>query len=210
MQVADEKINNNRQKLLVYSSIFALFFLIDLYFLFLAQKIDLATVDLGRHLKNGENILLKNFGVLFKNFYSYTYPDYPFTNHNWGGGLIFFLIFKIGNFVGLHLFFIIVSLITFIIFFYLAKREGDFKIAFILSFLLIPLIAERKEIRPEIFSYLFSAIFFLILSLYKKNNISSRHLLILPLIQIIWVNTHIYFYLGLFLILVFLIEEFFK
>lgn len=198
------------KKISVGFSVLALVFLLFFYFFFLAQKINLITVDLGRHLKNGENILLRNFAVLSKNFYSYTYPDYHFINHHWGSGLIFFLIFKLGNFIGLHLFFIFLNLITFLIFFLAAKQESDFKIAFVLSFLLIPLIAERKELRPEVFSYFFSAVFFCLLLLYQKNQLKQRYLFLLPLAQIIWVNTHIYFFLGLFLILVFLLEDLLK
>jgi len=55
------------------------------YFCLLATPINLATADLGRHLKNGELLLSGNLDLLYKNYYSYTDPDYAFINHHWLG-----------------------------------------------------------------------------------------------------------------------------
>ena len=71
-----------------------LILLMSWYGLFFMEKIDLTTSDLGRHIKNGEMILDGQFGVLNTNFYSYTEPDYEFTNHHWGSGVIFYLFGK--------------------------------------------------------------------------------------------------------------------
>src|SRR3990167_1948387 len=54
--------------------------------------------DLARHIKNGEMILRGNFDVLYKNVYSYTEPDQPFTNHHWLSGVIFYLLFELIGF----------------------------------------------------------------------------------------------------------------
>lgn len=187
--------------------IIILSFLLALLLFFLLQKIDLTTADIGRFIKNGEALLKGEYGVLKTNFYSYAHPDYPFLNHHWASGLIFYIIFKIGNFGGLHLFFIILSLITFLIFFRITEKESGFKTAFILSLILIPLVGYRDEIRPELFSYFFSAIFFWILWYNRKNSLSFKWLFILPIIQILWVNIHIYFFLGLSIVGAFLLEK---
>jgi len=188
--------------------------LLGCYGFFLVNKIDLTTTDLGRHLKNGEvaiNSVLndsKTFDQLLKsNFYSYTEVDHSFINHHFGSGMIFYLVEKFFGFQGLSLFFIITSLITFALFFELARKNSNIIIASLTALLFIPLIAERKEIRPEIFSYLFIAVFFWILWHYRKKLISRHWLFILPIIGIIWVNLHIYFIFGLFLIGVILTEE---
>ena len=129
--------------------------------LFLAKSVNLTTADLGRHLKNGQ-VFLTEFSqhgfkneVLSKNFYSYTYRDFPFQNHHWGSGVIFFIIWKLFGFVGLSLFFIFLNLWTFSIFFWLANKKSNFPIAVLFAVLLIPLIGYRAEVRPEVFSYLF-------------------------------------------------------
>ncbi len=148
--------------------IIVLILLLSCYGFFLANKIDLTTADLGRHLENGEIAVssvfnnAETFNQLLKtNFYSYTHPDYSFINHHWGSGVIFYSIEKLFGFGGLSLFYIILSLIVFILFFKLAQKNSNFTISALTALLLIPLIAERKEIRPEVFSYFFIALFFL-------------------------------------------------
>lgn len=187
--------------------IFVLFLLLIWYSLFLIRPIDLTTADLGRHLKNGELILQGNFQHLSENYYSYTYPDFPFTNHHWGSAVIFYLVLQLTGFAGLHLFYVVASFIIFTLFFILAKKEAGLGLASIISFLVLPLIAERSEVRPEIFTYLFVSLFFWLLWEYQKGRLPFKWLFLLPIIQILWVNTHIYFFLGPVLIAVFLLER---
>ncbi len=184
-----------------------LILLMSWYGLFFMEKIDLTTSDLGRHIKNGEMILDGQFGVLNTNFYSYTEPDYKFINHHWGSGVIFYLIWKVFGFIGLSIFCLLISLITFFLFFKIAQKESNFKIAFLISLLLIPLMVARNEIRPEIFSYFFIALFFWILWHWRKNKLDSKWLFVLPILGIFWVNLHIYFVFGPALIGLFLVDH---
>jgi hypothetical protein len=193
--------------------VFILILLLSWYGFFIAQKIDLTTADLGRHLKNGELIITNfNNGIFKTNFYSYTHADYPFLNHHWGSGVVFFLVWSIAGFTGLSLFYVGISLFILFLFLRLSQKISNTTIAFITAFLLIPLIAERKEIRPEIFTYLFSGLFFWLLWHYKKNPISYRFrpIFVLPFIEVLWVNMHIYFFVGPLIIGVFLLEELIK
>ena len=176
------------------------------YGLFFMEKIDLTTSDLGRHIKNGEMILSGQFEVLNTNFYSYTEPDYPFVNHHWGGGVIFYLISKVFGFIGLSILCLLISLITFFLFFKIAQKESNFKITFLVSLVLISLMASRNEIRPEIFSYFFIALFFWILWHWRKGKLDSKYLFILPVLGVFWVNIHIYFIFGPALIGLFLVD----
>jgi hypothetical protein len=182
----------------------------------LAEKINLTTADLGRHIKNGEWVVNSGFNLheknspLFENFYSYTNPDYPAINHHWGSGVIFFYLHKFFGFSGLSVFYILLSLIIFSLLFLVALGESNFILASILAFFLIPLMAERAEVRPEIFTYLFSAIFFWVLWGWKRELFSGKWLWILPIGMLFWVNTHIYFFLGFFFLGVFLFAELVK
>ncbi len=174
-----------------------------------AEKINLVTADLGRHIKNGEIIvnalaakggILRVDKVLRENFYSYTYPAYPFLSHHWGSGVLFYLTQRVFGFTGISVFFLSVCLITFAVFFDLAVKKGGFAAAFLCSIVLLPLIVNRTEIRPEAFSSLFCGIFLWVLW-------SKKWLFALPVLLFIWVNVHVYFFLGFFLIGIFLIEE---
>ena len=164
------------------------------------------TADLGRHLKNGELFLTQ--GVIPNtNLYSYTASDLPFVNHHWGSGVLFYLIFILSGFSGLTVFFALISLITFLLFFHLAKQYSNLFITILISLLTIPLITSRTEIRPEVFSYLFIAVFFWLLFNFNQGKINSRWLYLLPLLELLWVNIHIYFPFGLLLIAVFFGEK---
>ncbi len=175
--------------------------------LFFMQKIDLTTADLGRHLKNGELILKGDFGLLKTNFYSYTEPNFPFLNHHWGGGVIFYLVWRIFGFAGLSFLYLAISLAIFYLFFRIAQKDSNFWLAFLVSLLLIPLMAARREIRPEIFSYLFMAVFFWILWHWRKGKLDKKWLLLLPLLEIFWINIHIYFIFGPALVGLFWVEK---
>ena len=176
-----------------------------LYGGFLAQPIDLTTADLGRHLKNGE-LFFQHHVIPRTNLYSYTYPDYPFLNHHWASGVVLYAIERLTGFTGLSLFFIGVSLMTFFLFFRLAWKSAGFPLAALTAVLVIPVLASRREIRPELFSSLFSGVFFWVLWHYRQHTLSRRWLVVLPLIECGWVNLHIYFFVGLLLVAVFLLE----
>lgn len=182
--------------------------LILIYGIFLTQPINLATADLGRHLKNGEIILETGFGeIINSNYYSYTYPDFPFINHHWGSGVILYLVWRFLGFAGLSIFFSLVSMMTLLIFFILAWKKSSFVMALFSSILILPVLASRVEIRPEIFSYLLAGLFYLILTT-SLNKSGLKSLWLLPFLEMLWVNLHIYFFFGLFLIGVFWLEEF--
>ena len=191
--------------------LFLTVFLLILVGFLVSEKINLFTADLGRHIKNGEMILSGNFSsVLSTNFYSYTYPDFPFVNHHWGSGVVFCLVHRFLSFIGLSIFFVLVIVSTFWLFFDTAKKNSNFTVTFFSSILFLPLIVYRREIRPEIFSYFFCALFWWILSGVKNKRIAEKWLFILPAAQIIWINLHVYFFWGFILTGLFLMESYFE
>ncbi len=185
-----------------------LFFAI--YFLFLANSINLVNADLGRHLKNGE-YFLENYSVIKTNFYSYTSPDFSVINHHWMSGVLFYLIWFIFGFKGVHLFFIFLSLLSLFIFYKIAEENSGKNIALIAGILTLPLISQRVEIRPEVFSYLFSGLFLLLFLKFREGKINfNKFILSILIIQIFWVNLHIYFFLGPAIACAFLVENIFR
>jgi len=189
-------MNVNYKKEIKVFQIIVLVLLMIWYGLFFVQKVDLTTADLGRHLKNGELVLQGNFEVLKTNFYSYTEPNFQTVNHHWGSGVIFYFIWKLFGFTGLSFFYFIVSLIIFYLFFRIAQKESNFKITLLVSLLLIPLIADRREIRPEIFSYLGIIFYLLIFEQFIKIKKLNLVLGLLFIYQIFWSNSHIYAFIG--------------
>ncbi|MDO8594037.1 MAG: hypothetical protein Q7R93_00795 [bacterium] len=201
-----------------------------LYGFFLAHPIDLTTADLGRHIKNGE-VLLTDTSVLSTNLYSYTNPDFPVVNHHWGSGVLFYVTWKLFGFTGVHLFFIALSMAALLVFLLAGRRYASWGIVGLVALPAIFLLGERTEIRPEVFSYLFAGLFFYLLCRNrevchpresgdpeeKQESLDSRLrgndrdtiklLWLLPILEILWVNTHIYFLLGPLIVGAFLLES---
>ena len=170
-----------------------------------SQEINLVTADLGRHLKNGELVLQgKAWQIWQTNFYSFTYSQFPFVNHHWGSGVVFYLIQQFFGFTGLSVFFSLITLATFLIFFRLAWKNSRFSIAFLAAILVLPILVSRGEIRPEVFSCFLAGICWWILS---EGRQKRKLLWSLPFLTLLWVNLHLYFFLGFFLIGTFFLEE---
>ncbi|HBH96430.1 MAG TPA: hypothetical protein DDX89_01380 [Candidatus Omnitrophica bacterium] len=174
--------------------------------LFFAEPINLTTADLGRHLKNGQ-LVWQHPELLSTNFYSYTEPTHPFLNHHWASGMVFFLIWRLGGFAGLHLFFIALNLAALAIAWRCAEERAGVGVAAWLSILLLPLLAIRAEVRPEAFSLLFTSVFFQRLLRFRDQRASQRSVWWLPLLEAVWVNLHSYFFLGPALIAAFLVDS---
>lgn len=186
----------------------ALFVFVLLVFwlgVFLAQPVNLVDTDLGRHIENGR-YFFETHRIPDTNLYSYTNPDVPFINHHWGSGVLFYLIWKVAGISGLSFLYVALSLLTFGILFFQTRKFAGLALATLSAVLVIPLIGERTEIRPEVFSYLFAAIFFLLLWKFQKGKLKTNLLFLLPILSLIWVNLHIYFIFGIGLIGLFLLD----
>lgn len=183
-----------RNQVLKISFLFSFLWLLAVH---LSVPINLTAVDIGRHIKNGELILKGNTDVLYKNFYSYTHPEYPFINHHWFFGVISYVVFHLGGFEALSVFYIILLIGTFLLAFDSARRYSNFMGAVFISTACFMIIASRTEIRPEGFSVFFVALEFWLFQRYVQGQMGKEWLLTgIPFIQVFWVNTHIFFFLG--------------
>lgn len=174
------------------------FFFVSAILLFLAisfHSVIEFDQDLGRHLLLG-GIIIDNFSVPQVNLLSYTHSTYPFINSHWLAEVVFAAV---GNITALLWLKVVIFISAFTLTLVTAYKYSKSLWATALCFVfLAPVLLERTEIRPEIFSFLFTAIFLYILLL--KNKLWW----LLPIIELIWVNTHIYFFLGPALSLIFL------
>ena len=126
--------------------------------------------DLGRHLLMGK-IISQNFRVPANNLLSYTHPNFQFVNSHWLSEVIFYQITKLSSSV-ISLLYLKVAVLNlaFGLTVYISYRHSKSLIATSLAFaIFVPVLLERTEIRPEIFSYLFTAIFLYVLLFDKKR-----------------------------------------
>jgi len=165
-----------------------------------------AADDMARHLVNGREILQGNFDVLYKNVYSSTMPEAPFVNHHWLSGVVFYLLFIVVGWKGLVVFKVLILFLTFFLLFAAARKKADFWLVALLAIPTIIILAERSALRPEMFSYLFIALFLYLILDWQENPQSKKIWLLVPL-QILWVNMHLFFIVGPALVGGFLVEE---
>ncbi len=159
--------------------------------------------DLGRHLITGE-IILKTFSVPKTNLFSYTYPNFPFVNHHWLSEVFYSISFQIIGFNGLLALNTALILLSFgLIIAFVYKKINAITFLFC-SLLYLPILFERTDVRPESFSFLFLSLFIFIL--YKFREKFTKWILILPFIELLWINMHIYFPIGIVVLFLFLID----
>lgn len=189
------------EKVSVITKVLALVILFIFYITLFVRPLDITSGDLGRHLTNGKIIVHSLMAhesvwpILHTNFYSYTEPNFPFMNHHWATGVMFYLLFTVSGWAGLQLFFTFISIVTIGIFMYMGTKLTNFWLSFGTTFFLLPLITERRMIRPELISYLFLGLVLTILWQYVEHK-KSKFLWFAPLIFLLWVNFHIYFIFG--------------
>jgi hypothetical protein len=188
-------------KLLNKILLFLLFLLFAIGFF---HPITAFTQDLGRHILLGK-IIMQDFSVPKTNLLTYTYPDFPFINHHWLSEVIFYLVDEISGANGLLIITVSTVLATvFILVQYLFKKTSVAAIAIV--FLVFHfLLFERTDVRPEIFSFLFLVLFITVLYRYKEK--PTRQIFLLPFIELLWVNTHVYFPVGLIVIAAFITDD---
>lgn len=159
------------------------------------HPINLITADLGRHITNGQ-LTISNWSIPNTNTYSYTYPDHPFFNHHWLSGVIFYLLDLVGGFDLLSVWLALLTAISVSLLFEIVWKKSGWVVMTASLIVFLPLLLARLEIRPEMFSNLFVAVFLVVLWKYQHNQIGWKWLLVLPLLSLLWVNLHIYFFMG--------------
>ncbi len=171
-----------------------------------AQQINFTSLDLGRHLANGREVW-HSPGLLFQNFYSYTEPDFSFVNHHWLAGVIYYGIFLLGGFKLLSVFNILLALAIFWLGFRLAEKKAGFYWTAFLALPLVLMLSQRTDIRPELFSYFFILLTWFLLEKTSETYLRKYLYWLLPLF-LVWVNIHIYFFIGLLLVAFYALAHF--
>lgn len=171
--------------------------------LWFLEPISLSTADIGRHIANGWvyfQVPEDRAALLSTNYFSKDFSEYPFVNHHWLSGIVFFLLLKSLSWTGLHFVFIVLSVAAFLLFLTAGRMLSSWKTSALLSGILLPLYASRTEVRPEVFGYLFSGIFVVLLLAIQRKSIHPLFRWILPVILIAWVNLHASFPVGMLII----------
>lgn len=181
--------------------------LLALYASFLVYTIKLpAADDLPRQIQIGEEIVHGNWDILYKNIFSYTEPEHAFYNHHWLSAVVFYLLHLLLGWSGLVVFKVAVFLLAFTLVFRAALKKADF---WLVAFAALPalfILQERTSLRPEVFSYLFIALYVYLLLDFEEHPERKRIFLLIPL-QLLWVNMHVFFSIGIMMLAAFVCEK---
>jgi hypothetical protein len=183
-------------------------FIFLLILLFLAEffhPISAINVDLGRHLLLGK-IIATTHHIPKTNLISYTYPNFPYINTSGLTDVIYYLLFVVGGFdLLLIVNTILIAFAIGILGFYFTKKHLLTEATLFGITLYLLLLGLRPDIRPEVMSMVCLAFFMIILNAAKRTN--KGILLFLIPIELLWVNLHIYFFVGPLLIFLFLFDH---
>ncbi|MBN1810212.1 MAG: hypothetical protein JXA14_00090, partial [Anaerolineae bacterium] len=164
-----------------------------------------ADTDTWWHLQAGR-VTLESGSVLRTDLFSHTRYGSPWINHSWLSQVVLYWLFHNFSYAGLGLWMAAVVAIAFL-FVYL-QMEGD---PFSRAFILILAAATSSAIwvaRPQLFSFLLTAVVAYVLYLFKWRGL-NRLWLLLP-VFVLWANLHAGYALGFMVLAVFVVGEVFN
>lgn len=193
MKIRTEKLLNTGNILLFLFLVFILLFAFR----------QLADPDLGFHLEYGRYIAAHH-SVPTSDHTTTGAAGNEYTDSQWLFQLILYGVFSLSGYTGLCILVVILAIFLAV----LLQRSLHFKehpLSFILLIPVFLLIENRLVTRPEVFSFIFIALFLLVLTELGQKNKNAP--LVLPLLMLIWVNMHSLFIIGIFILFVFFVAD---
>ncbi|MEP7294433.1 MAG: hypothetical protein ABI835_21765, partial [Chloroflexota bacterium] len=155
----------------------------------LAARVPVDT-DTWWHIRSGEYTL--THGMITADPFSFTKVGEAWTNHSWGSQIVLYGAWKLGGALGLSVY--MAALATAGMVFIYKMCEGS---SYMRAFALILGAATAAVFwspRPQMFSFLLSAVVLYILYLYRRKQIDR--LWLIPVIMAVWGNLHAGFSIG--------------
>jgi hypothetical protein len=150
--------------------------------------------DTWWHIKYGDAILQTGRWPTVDTW-SFTVQGMPRVAYEWGGEVLTALACRIGGLRGLDVLLIaLTSVIVLLIYYFAWLRCRNSYAAFFATFLLLPVAALCFTLRPQLLGYIFLLITLISLERFRQGE--QKNLWVLPLVFLLWVNTHGSFPLG--------------
>jgi hypothetical protein len=164
-----------------------------------------ADTDTWWHLRAGQE-MLESGQVLKTDLFSHTRYGSPWVNHSWLGQVVLYWLFRTFSYAGLGL--LIGAIVAVAFAFVYMQMEGD---PFSRAFVIVLAAATSSAIwaaRPQLFSFLLTAVVTYILYLFKWRGVNR--LWLLPPLFILWANLHAGYALGFMVLVAFVVGEAFN
>jgi hypothetical protein len=184
------------------------------------------TEDLGRHLLLGR-IICEQHAVPRTNCLTYTHPDFPFVNHHWLSEVILYLLHRTVGLNGLIVWKMVMLTGALGLAMWTCRpwdrareaaggtdagpsvpafgRTATVSLYWLAGILAAVMMGFRSHIRPELFTYLFVAVYGWLFERIR-NGARWPRWAILPL-ACLWANAHIYFIFGVGMAAAFALER---
>jgi hypothetical protein len=155
----------------------------------------LRLLDFWWHLKVGE-VIVTTGQIPRVDLFSFTQAGKPFIHQNWLGEVLYYLVYRAGGFPLLITFNTALLLAAFFPILHLSlEATAKPRIAALGSLVAAITLGWYSNIRPQVYSFVFFALFYWILWGYRERR--RDFLWALPLLMLLWVNLHGAFILGI-------------
>jgi hypothetical protein len=150
--------------------------------------------DTWWHIRTGEEILVTH-RMPHTDSYSWTAAGTDWIAYEWLGEVAMAEAYRAGRLRGLRLLQLtLAGTMLALLYMYATTRCENSKAAFAVCAVIIPVAAGFWSLRPQLFGYIFFTMILLILERFRQGQ--SRALWLLPLVFLLWVNTHGTFVFG--------------
>ncbi|HET7212128.1 MAG TPA: hypothetical protein VFL79_00950 [Terriglobia bacterium] len=150
--------------------------------------------DTWWHLKYGEMILQTGDWPTVDTW-SFTVHGMPRVAYEWGGEVLTALAYRLGGLRGMDVLLItLTSIIVILVYYFAWLRCRNSYAAFFATFILLPIAVLCFTLRPQLIGYIFLLVTLILLERFRTGE--QKTLWALPVIFLLWVNTHGSFTLG--------------
>lgn len=158
--------------------------------------------DVWWHIKSGEAILATHHWPTVDT-YSFTVAGQHWLAYEWLGDVLLAATHRIGGLRGMELLIVILgSTIVLSLYALATLRSGNSKAGFVASFALLVLATVSFNMRPQMLGYLFLILTLITLERFRQGKRGAVWLL--PILMLVWINTHGSWIIGLGTIAVYL------
>jgi len=164
--------------------------------------------DMWWHIKVGD-VILKTHHWPTTDPYSFTVSGQPWLAYEWLGEVLFAAVYRLGGIRGLDALLIAMGAAIVLALYALTTiRSGNSKAGCVAAAVLFVLATPSFSMRPQMLGYLFLVLTVIALELFRQGR--RRALWFLPVLMLIWVNTHGSWIIGLGAIFVYWISGLFE
>jgi hypothetical protein len=151
--------------------------------------------DMWWHIRTGE-LILSTHRWATTDPYSYTAAGAPWMSCEWLGDVFFAVVYRFGGLRGLEvLLLVLASAVMLALYAFATLRSGNCKAAFLVATVLLALATASFNLRPQMLGYLFLILTLITLELFRQGK--QRAVWLLPILFLVWVNTHGSWIVGL-------------